>query len=183
MEDKKLIESIRAGDQKAFEHLINLNQRLVGHMIGRLISDEQDRDEVSQDVFIKVYQKIHTFSFNSKLSTWIATIAYREAANYLRKNKKWSESTENGDIPDEGSWDLSFEDQDYTSYIHSWIEKLPYAHRTVLTLYHLEGMSYPEIVKIMDLPEGTIKSHLFRARKKLKVLLQPHLNTEVYLHG
>jgi RNA polymerase sigma-70 factor (ECF subfamily) len=184
MEEKRLVKQILEGDKSAFTILINRYKRLVGHMVARLIDDDRDREEVAQDIFVKVYQKLAGFEFNSKLSTWIATIAYRHAINHLKKNKKWNETEDIDEINlDDGAWDQSVENTDQAAFVHHWIQKLPENYRVVLTLYHLEGMSYPEIIAIMDMPEGTVKNYLFRARKKLKDLLSPHLETELLIHG
>src|SRR3954468_14127914 len=86
-EDRTLVLRIARGDMQAFRALIRQHQRLVGHMVGRLIDNAEDREELCQDVFVKVYEKIGEFNFQSKLSTWIATIAYRHAINHLRKNR------------------------------------------------------------------------------------------------
>lgn len=184
MEDKQLVEKVLSGDLAAFDLLIKRYEKLVTHMIVRLIDDERDREEIAQDIFMKVYDKLSGFTFQSKLSTWIATIAYREAANHLKKNKRWKDEQELDDILSnkQGHWDQQVEQEDYAHYIHQWIALLPHSYRLVLTLYHLEEMSYPEIVKVMDMPEGTVKNYLFRARKKLKEILAPQLDKEIFIH-
>ena len=85
VDDNQLVGSVLNGDMQAFKVLIDQNQRLVAHMVGRLIKNEEDREELCQDVFIKVHQKLSEFNFKSKLSTWIATIAYRLSINHLQK--------------------------------------------------------------------------------------------------
>ena len=171
MDDRALVEQVLSGDKEAFTRLIRQYEKLVTHMITRLIDDERDREELAQDIFVKVYQKLDDFHFNSKLSTWIATIAYRHAVNFLKKNQKWKMEEDIDQIKfSEGAEDLTYEQEDYGKYVHKWIQRLPQTYRTILTLYHLEGMSYPEIVEVMEMPEGTVKNYLFRARKKLKDL-------------
>ena len=75
MDDKALVSAIIGGDLQAFKRLIKQHERLVAHMVSRLIDRKEDRDELCQDVFLKVYEKISEFNFQSKLSTWIGTIA------------------------------------------------------------------------------------------------------------
>ena len=184
MEDKDLVKKVLQGDLQAYRLLISRHQRLVDHIIGRLIDDPRDQEELAQDIFIKVYDKLGSFEFQSKLSTWIATIAYREAANRLKKTKKWQNESDIDKLnsSDTGSWDLSTEQSDQSAFIQKFILQLPHAYRTVLTLFHLEGMSYPEIVEVMNMPEGTVKNYLFRARKKLKDALTPFINKEIFIH-
>src|SRR6188474_2697767 len=87
VDDRNLVRRIQDGDMHAFRYLIRQHERLVLHMVGRVVSNEAEREELCQDVFMKVYNSLGTFSFQSKLSTWIATIAYRHGLNHLRSMK------------------------------------------------------------------------------------------------
>lgn len=86
-DDRELVSRILSGETQAFRLLIRQQERLVAHMVGRLIDQHEDREEICQDVFMKVFEKLGDFNFQSQLSTWIATIAYRQAINHLRKRK------------------------------------------------------------------------------------------------
>ncbi|HEX8037738.1 MAG TPA: sigma-70 family RNA polymerase sigma factor, partial [Chryseosolibacter sp.] len=86
-DDRTLVSRVLTGDMHAFKLLIRQHERLVAHMIGRLVKSEEDREELCQDVFLRVHEKLGAFNFESKLSTWIATIAYRHAINHLRKQR------------------------------------------------------------------------------------------------
>ena len=85
-DERELVTKVLAGDGKAFQLLIKQYQRLVWHIVTKMVHNEDDVKDISQDVFIQVYQKLETFQFNAKLSTWIATIAYRYTLNQLKKN-------------------------------------------------------------------------------------------------
>ena len=99
MDERSLVTQVLAGEAGAFRLLVERHQRLVMHMITRGVDRPEDREELCQDVFLRVYDKLGEFAFQSKLSTWIATIAYRQAINHLRKQKmKWSE------IPEDDQW-------------------------------------------------------------------------------
>jgi RNA polymerase sigma factor (sigma-70 family) len=87
MDDKQLVKQVLSGSDAAFRLLISKYERLVIHMVVRVIQDDMDREELCQDVFVKVYEKLGAFNFNSKLSTWIATIAFRTAVNFAKKKK------------------------------------------------------------------------------------------------
>lgn len=185
-DDKALVSRIVNGDMPAFRLLIKQHERLVAHMVGRLIDREEDREELCQDVFLRVYEKIGEFNFQSRLSTWIATIAYRHGINHLRKKKILVT-----DIPDEEQFSNHFvssdnveenmEDQDLDDMVMKLIEQLPVQYKTVLTLYHLDGKSYPEIGEITGMPEGTVKNYLFRARNLLKDKVKKYLGKEEVL--
>jgi RNA polymerase sigma factor (sigma-70 family) len=185
-DEKALVSRVIAGDMQAFRSLIKTHERLVSHMIGRIVKSESDIEELSQDVFLKVYEKLGEFSFQSKLSTWIATIAYRHAINHLRKRKMLF-----SDIPEEESFTKRFineedpqtmlEDVDMNGYVMRLVDELPEQYRLVLTLYHVSSMSYEEICKVMNMPEGTVKNYLFRARNLLKEKVKKHLGKEELL--
>jgi RNA polymerase sigma factor (sigma-70 family) len=183
IDDKALVSRILRGEMQAFRQLIKQHERLVAHMVGRLVDQEEDREELCQDAFLKVYEKLAEFNFQSKLSTWIATIAYRHAINHLRKRK-----INVGPIAEEDSFtthflsednpEKSLEDQDENDMVINLIKKLPVHFRTVLTLYHLDGMSYTEMGEITGMPEGTVKNYLFRARNLLKEQVKKYLGKE-----
>jgi len=172
---KELIGRINRGDTGAFTSLIETYQRLVFHIVTRLIRNQADREDVAQDIFVKVYRNLPKFKFESKLSTWIARIAYNTTLNYLNKKKVplfEDHDSNNGNIEtrvasNESQYD-EIEQSDLSQRIQSEIDKLPPHFKTIVTLYHLEQMSYAEIAEITDLPDGTVKSYLFRARKLLK---------------
>jgi RNA polymerase sigma-70 factor (ECF subfamily) len=175
MEDVELINQILKGNMNAFTFLVNRYQKLVVHIIGRLIQRQEELEDVCQDVFLKVYQNLGKYRNECKLSTWIATIAYNTSINYLRKFKKVVEvnpddSAAMRNLMDFGSG--GYEQDDLHRYIREQIELLPVQYRTVLTLYHLEEFSYQEIEQITGMPEGTVKSYLFRAKALLKEKLK-----------
>ena len=182
-DDRALVSRIVGGDMQAFRLLIKQHERIAAHMIGRLIDREEDREELCQDVFLKVFEKIGDFNFQARLSTWIATIAYRHAINHLRKKK-----IPVSDIPDEERFSSHFistdnveeklEDKDLEDMVLKLIGQLPVQYKTVLTLYHLDGKSYPEIGEITGMPEGTVKNYLFRARNLLKEKVKKYFGKE-----
>lgn len=183
--ERELVQKILAGDSRAFRLLLEDYQALVCHVVFRMIQNDADREEICQDVFMKVYQNLKTFEFQSKLSTWIGKIAYNTSLNYMRKKKTLlyedllSKNIETRDAPEDvlsaagKPPDASFTDEpitreEFQRSMHQMISQLPFNLRIVLTLYHLDDMSYRDISEITGQPEGTVKSNLFRARKLLK---------------
>ncbi|MEM6830755.1 MAG: sigma-70 family RNA polymerase sigma factor [Bacteroidota bacterium] len=171
MDEKKLVAQVISGSESAFRVLIGKYERLVTHMVARAVQEDMDREEICQDVFIKVYEKISTFNFESKLSTWIATIAFRTAVNFAKK-KKMNLVDIDTSLKHVGDLDDSFEKNDLGSYVKELIEKLPVNYKLVLTLFYIEGFSYPDIVEITEMPEGTVKNYLHRAKAKLKKIIE-----------
>lgn len=185
-QEQERIEKIIAGDMRAFQALVEDYQRLVCHVVFRMVHNEEDREEICQDVFVKVYQNLSKFEQKSKLSTWIGRIAYNTCINYLKKKKvplyedlAPAESGESGSGPNKESYldrvpggaklaDETVSDKEMYKFLHEEIAQLPVQYRAILTLYHMDDLSYQEIGEIMSLPDGTVKSYLFRARKLLK---------------
>lgn len=175
MNDAELISQVLNGNMNAFTFLVNHYQKLVVHITGRLIQRQDELEDVCQEVFLKVYQNLGKYRNECKLSTWIATIAYNTSINYLRKYKKGDmiSSEELLAMPVIAeSKTMDFERIDLHQYVRSQIELLPVQYRTVLTLFHLEEFSYQEIEQITGMPEGTVKSYLFRAKAILKEKLK-----------
>ena len=171
------------GETQAFRQLIKQNERLVVHMIGRVVRDSSEREELCQDVFLQVYKKIGEFNFKSKLSTWIATIAYRMAVNNLKKKKmQFIDISENESFREqfieESDPGSLVEERDQDRFILHLADRLPPHYKSVLMLYHVEGLSYGEIAEITEMPEGTVKSYIFRARNLLKESIMKYIGKE-----
>jgi RNA polymerase sigma-70 factor (ECF subfamily) len=175
MNDAELTGQILKGNMNAFAFLVNRYQKLVLHISGRVIQRQDDLEDVCQEVFLKVYQNLNKYRNECKLSTWIATIAYNTSINHLRKyrngDKINSDDTAAFEKLTEFRYD-EYEKDDLYRYIREQIDLLPVQYRTVLTLFHLEEFSYPEIVQITGMPEGTVKNYLFRAKALLKEKLK-----------
>lgn len=181
MDEQVLVREVLGGSQWAFRQLMDKYQRLVVHMVARLVDDQRDREELCQDVFVKVYESLGSFKFDAKLSTWIATIAYRMAVNSLRKTSRRAPEQDLDTIQFSlGHEEGGMEAMDYAKFIQSLVGQMPLNYRTVLTLYYLEGFSYPEIVKVTGMPEGTVKNYLFRAKNKLKAIAEPYIGKEIH---
>jgi RNA polymerase sigma factor (sigma-70 family) len=181
--DKELVERILKQDEEAFRMLIKDNQRLVFSIVFKMLNNSADNKDICQDVFIKVYQSLPGFSFNSKLSTWIARIAYTTCINHLRKRKvqllddiyiKDEERTDENNATDfiedvnAITPDKALHLTEMKQHVEVEINLLSPLLRTILILYHQEERSYEEIAEIVEMPIGTVKSYLFRARSKLK---------------
>ena len=163
-DERSLVNDILAGNTRAFER-INRYKALVVHVVYRMIVNAEDREDICQEVFMKTYRNLAGFRFESRLSTWIARVAYNTCINHIEKKREvladeclpGVESLE--ELPGDAAWpDRVTEERDI-------------ARRAIVTLFHMDGMTYEEIGSIMRLPEGTVKSHLFRARKHLKAKL------------
>lgn len=179
-DEKRLIENILGGDQKSFEYFIEKYKKLVFHIVYRLIHNIEDREDICQEVFVKAYQNLGSFKNEAKLSTWLGRIAYNTSLNHISKKKEkmiedYAPKEENL-LEQIKSEDISpsawVERKDTQNILFNEIEKLTEQQKTILSLYHWEEMSYEEIGEVMNLPMGTVKNYLFRARKTLKEQLE-----------
>jgi len=186
-QERLLVDNVLSGDLQAFQQFVEKYQRLVTHMVFRMILNESDREELCQDVFLKVHQNLSKFQFQSKLSTWISRITYNTCINYLQKKKailyddlmireNASDSSTidgrssnldslKGELPQPDESTIS---QETSELLYAELNNLPAQYRTIITLYHLDNLSYEEIGEITGMPMGTVKNYLFRARKLLK---------------
>lgn len=181
-EEKELVKEILRGSNNAFKKLINDNKRIVGSIVFKMLSSSEDREDIAQDIFIKVYTNLKTFKFESKLSTWIARISYTTCINHLKKNKPdllddvkkyddFEEDISEAEKIEDTIFQLPDEivsDSQRKIILDEEINSLPILWKTLLTLYHSEEMKYDEISKITGLPIGTVKSYLYRARNTLR---------------
>ena len=173
MNDAELVQQVLNGNNNAFRFLVAKHQRLVVHIVGRIVQQQEDVEDVCQEVFIKVFRKLKKFRGESKLSTWIARIAYNTSISHIRTGRNDVHSFDEQPLliaaeRDESLNQKVIEREEAKKYLMQFIEKLPVQYRTVLTLFHLEEFSYKEIEEITEMPEGTIKSYLSRARNLLK---------------
>ncbi|MFC6099219.1 RNA polymerase sigma factor [Olivibacter domesticus] len=183
--EEELVTKILKGNASAFEVLVKQYERLVLHVTCKLIKRDEEVMDVCQEVFIKVYKGLGTFNFQSKLSTWIARIAYLTSLSHLQKYKAENINKITSDGLELDNYHFSEDTpakllikKDVSAYVQYLIAQLPLSYRTVLTLYHLEEFSYLEIQEITGMPEGTVKSYLVRARKLLKEKLIAYLKNE-----
>jgi RNA polymerase sigma factor (sigma-70 family) len=160
------------GSINAFELIVKQYEKLVFSILNKLLGTNEDVEDVCQEVFIKVHRNLKGFQFQSKLSTWIARIAYLTALNHIKKNSKHNNSIYTDELDNfhftSDNPESIVASKDISNYIIKLIEQMPLQYKTVLTLYHINEFSYQEIEQATGMPEGTVKGYLFRARKLLK---------------
>ena len=171
----ELIERSRAGDHRAFKELIDRYQRLVAMIVFNMVPRQEDGRDVCQEVFIKVFEHLGEYRAEAEFSTWIGRIARNTAINHLRKKRtpvfsdlaSLARSIENlagNCVPPE----IRCEESQKQAKLEEEVAALPEQDRVILTLFHQEGMDYESIGRVLDLPLSTVKSRLFRTRKKLR---------------
>jgi RNA polymerase sigma factor (sigma-70 family) len=184
--DRLLVAAVLAGNRGAFEALVRDHQRLCWHIINRMVRHPDDTRELCQDTFLRVHRYLHQYRFESALKTWIGQVAYSVALRHLeRKRIPLAEPAGDEDpmslleqVADGFDLEAASADAELGAVLHAEIEALPPLQRTVLTLYHLDEVPIPEIAQITGLAAGTIKSHLFRCRARLRGRLQARLGAK-----
>ncbi len=175
-QDYALMRSIQNGDMVAFNALVDRYKDRLLNVIGRMLNSTEEAEDIVQETFVRVYQHRSSFNFQHCFSTWIYTIGLNLARNELRKRKKFKfeEITE----MNSGEGDLSVEMKLPTRLpedLDSAIKGLPEKYRTAFVLRDVEEMPYEEVAKVLDVPLGTVKSRVNRARLMLKEKLQPRM--------
>src|SRR5690606_1465018 len=131
----------------------------------------EDQKDLVQDIYLKAFQRLSSFQFQSKLSTWIAAIAYNTSISYLEKKKiplYELDLVQENKFGHSETIEKEIFKKEIKQILSQEIHKLPPLYQTLISLYHLEELPNKEISEITHLPEGTIKSYLYRARKILK---------------
>lgn len=169
--DKVIVGKILNGNIQEFTVIVKSTEKLVTQIVRKMITNEADQKDLVQDIYLKAYQNLPSFQFKSKLSTWIANIAYNSTLNYLQKKKIpviEMDTTLENKLGQPENPEIVFIKTETVEMLNAEIKKLPPLYKTLVVLYHLEELPNKEIAEITNLPEGTIKSYLYRARKILK---------------
>ena len=176
--DKLLVDRVLCGDTRAFGIIIKNTENLVAQIVFKMIPVAEDRKDIAQDIYMKTFHSLTGFKFQSKLSTWIAQIAYNACLSWIERKKpilpgnlQEEQDIESGNI--ETNWlgnepETRLSQKELGGILRKEIELLPPVYQTLIILYHREELNYEELSQITGLPAGTVKSYLFRARKKLK---------------
>ena len=181
-EESILIAKIQDGDSAAFETLVLENQTKVYNLALRMVGNEEDAYDMSQEAFIKAYNSLALFRGDSRFSVWLYRLTTNVCLDFLRSEgrKNHGSLTYIGEedeekeleIPDERfSPETLTEKKELREAVNRGLKSLPKEYRAILLLREIDGLSYEEIAEALSLEEGTVKSRIFRARKKLCTIL------------
>jgi RNA polymerase sigma factor (sigma-70 family) len=185
-DDRLLVGEVLALVPGSFERLVTRFQGLCWHIVGRMVRDREDARDLCQETFLRVHRHLHQYRSESALSSWIGQIAYTTALRYLERKRIPLLASTDADndltarieaVGDDFDLETASADAQLMSALHAAIDELPPLQRTILTLYHLEELPIGEIAGITGIAAGTIKSHLFRSRAKLREKLETLVRT------
>lgn len=187
--DQELVLRVQQGDKKAFELLVTKYHRKIGRLLSRMIRDQAEIEDVTQEAFIKAYRALPSFRGESAFYTWLYRIAINTAKNYLASlGRRPLLSTEYEDedgetldtaaqLPDLNTPETELMNRQIVTTVNQAVEALPEELRTAITLREMEGLSYEDIASVMNCPIGTVRSRIFRAREAIATKLRPLIDT------
>ena len=183
-----LIADLCEGDETALAPLVEKYKRMVYRLAMQITKNHADADDVMQETFIKVYRSIRTFRKDAAFETWLYRIAVNEALNFVKRRERQRESTL--ETASEADYEaitryraqiandphVHAEKAELRHHVTEAVNSLSLKHRTVVILHEFEGLTHAEIASILNCSEGTVRSRLHYARKKLRILLKSYVD-------
>jgi RNA polymerase sigma-70 factor (ECF subfamily) len=187
--DQQLVMGLKQGDDAAFRELVETRQGLVYNTVLGLVQNAEDAEDVSQEVFIKVYESVAQFKGESAFSTWLYRVAVTTALEFLRKKKRkkrfafltslfGEDQSPLHDPPDFVHPGVQLDNREKAKVLFQAIKKLPENQRIAFTLHKVEGLSYQEVADVMPATVAAVESLIHRARQNLKKILRDYYENE-----
>ena len=175
--ERELVERCRGGDEAAFQQLVDTYKNLVFALIARSVPDRSRADDLAQDVFLRVHRGLTYFRGDARLATWI----YRIVANVCSEQRSERplplslDDERSGAAAAHGSADRQFSDLELRDRLEKAIARLPQNQRLLIAAHYLQGVQYEDLAEAFNLPLGTVKTQLYRAKRQLRRLLETEL--------
>lgn len=179
-DDAELIAAVLAGSESAFATLVHRYEDRIFRLLSRYSRDPLECEDLSQEVFLKVFKKLHTFQQDSAFYTWLYRIAVNTASDHLsRRSRRRLQLVEDDSALDQGKprsevADVTqpLIDAELAAVTRKILDRLPEKYRTILVLREYEDLSYTDIAAVLGINLGTVESRLFRARQRFKEALE-----------
>jgi len=177
--DFTLMRAIQKGDMVAFNSMVDRYKDRLMNVIGRMLASQEEAEDIVQETFVRVYQHRQSFNFQHCFSTWIYTIGLNLARNELRKRRrfKFFEISELQGNEKEFAVEAKIPSR-LPEMLNEAVDTLPSKYREAFLLRDIEEMPYEEVAKVLDVPLGTVKSRVNRARLMLREKLQPRMEEQ-----
>src|SRR6187431_3302697 len=174
--ERELVERCRSGDERAFQELVDRHKDLVFALIARTLQDRSRAEDLAQDVFLRIHRGLPYFRGESRLSTWI----YRIVANVCAQEQTRRPAADSLDDDRRrpatpAVLDRQFSDLELRERLEKAIARLPPNQRLLVAAHYLEGVQYEDLAEALNLPMGTVKTHLYRAKQQLRRMLETDL--------
>jgi len=182
-EDRILVSAAKSGDQKAFEDLMKKYRKSVYYMLLKMVYNPDDAEDLTQEAFAKAFTSLHKFDSKFAFSTWLFRIATNNCIDFIRKKKLLTYSIDQPvDEDSDRPFFIDIRDKNYnpneemihserSQIIHEAVEKLPQRYKILVQLRYFDEKAYEELADELNLPLGTVKAQLHRARELLNELL------------
>jgi len=179
-EESRLIARARRGNAEAFRQLVEAYKDRLFAFIWRMVRDHHEAEDIAQATFVRAYEALDSYSDRWAFSTWLFTIAYRLCVNYLRKRRVTATEVDFGQVGDHGAdvteeLATTEEARRLRGLIWAAVDELTPTQKAAVLMFYREGKSCEEIGRILEIPTVTVKSHLHRARARLREALQSEL--------
>jgi RNA polymerase sigma-70 factor (ECF subfamily) len=169
-DDVKIVQKCMSGNRNAFEHIVDKYQKPIFNGAYRMIHQYEDAEDVTQSVFIKAFENLRHFDPKYKFFSWLYRILVNESLNFINQRKRYTEG--NADVIAYSAGRKSDQSTvEFNKDIQDILLDLKPDYRIVIVMKHFQNFSYREMSDILDIPEKTVKSRLFTARKLLKDIL------------
>ncbi|HZE95927.1 MAG TPA: sigma-70 family RNA polymerase sigma factor [Planctomycetota bacterium] len=181
--DRELVLRCQRNETRAFDELVTRHQDRVYSAVARFCGNMEDAADIVQRAFINAFRKIQEFKGDSAFSTWIYRIAFNQAISFRRENRRTTVSIYSKDDDKvvepavEANPTEKAEGEETQKKVQQALEQLEEGDRQIILLKDLQGHSYEEIADILQIPKGTVRSRLHRARLELKSKLKSYIGT------
>lgn len=176
--ERELVERCRRGDESAFRELVDRYKNLVFALIARTVQDRARAEELAQDVFLRVHRGLPYFRGEARLSTWIyrivANVCAQEPARAGRAAVSLDDRRTPAAVAPAGD-DRRFGDLELRDRLEKAIARLPPTQRLLVAAHYLDEVRYQDLAEALQLPLGTVKTQLYRAKQQLRRLLETDL--------
>jgi RNA polymerase sigma-70 factor (ECF subfamily) len=186
--DRRLVQAAATGEREAFDALVRRHQVRTYNFVRTLVNDAADAEDLTQEIFVRAFRAIGRFRGDSSFRTWLFRIAVNVARTHLGRRSRWRVPWRGPRDPEDDASSMPYDSpspEDLESdivrrdAIDRALATLSPDLRNAVTLRDIEGLEYREIAKVLDIPIGTVESRIFRARQRLRPLLEPLMRTVV----
>jgi RNA polymerase sigma-70 factor (ECF subfamily) len=169
--DEMVVKACLAGDRKAFEVLVDRYEKKLYNAAYQILGNVEDAMDATQSAFVKAYERLDTFNTSYRFFPWMYRILINESLNIVNRRKRFGELDSNAPMPGQNP-EEKYRDRETARLLQGAVRALKPDYRVVVALRHYQGFSYKEIGEILGVPEKTVKSRLFTARRQLREILQ-----------
>ena len=174
--ERELVERCRRGEVGAFEELVDRYKNMVFAMIMRTFPDRSQAEDLAQDVFLRIHRGLPYFRGEARLSTWIYRIVVNLCTqDRARRMSSVSLDDANARVSTPAAADRHADDLELRDRLEKAIAQLPAQYRVLIAAHYLRGVQYEDLAEAMNMPLGTVKTQLYRAKKQLRMLLETDL--------